>query len=191
MGIILRVFWVEGMDWLWWIVCRLREFYVSSIARRRKLFLHLKVYLSFHAGVRFTIFDPYYALRRLRLSSGIPKIRGSPKANRNHQRVSVDIDETMGLYTILKKHRLKDRQLRLLFLGLDAAGKSTIVARLLSPDASPESALKDISPTLGFKISTIAFENYKLNICMLTTGCPDSRGCGRSKDSKSVLEELL
>jgi ADP-ribosylation factor-like protein 2 len=97
----------------------------------------------------------------------------------------------MGLYTILKKHRLKDRQLRLLFLGLDAAGKSTIVARLLSPDASPESALKDISPTLGFKISTIAFENYKLNICMLTAGCPDCRGCGRSKDSKGVLEELL
>jgi ADP-ribosylation factor-like protein 2 len=69
----------------------------------------------------------------------------------------------MGLYTILKKHRLKDRQLRLLFLGLDAAGKSTIVARLLSP--TTDDTLKDISPTLGFKISTIEFENYKLNIC--------------------------
>ena len=69
----------------------------------------------------------------------------------------------MGLYTILKKHRLKDRQLRLLFLGLDAAGKSTIVARLLSPTTSE--GLKDISPTLGFKISTIDFEGYKLNIC--------------------------
>jgi hypothetical protein len=75
--------------------------------------------------------------------------------------------DLMGLYTILKKHRLKDRQLRLLFLGLDAAGKSTIVARLLSPEAPPqEHALKDISPTLGFKISTIEFENYKLNICI-------------------------
>jgi len=73
----------------------------------------------------------------------------------------------MGLYTILKKHRLKDRQLRLLFLGLDAAGKSTIVARLLAPDSSE--GLRDISPTLGFKISTIDFENYKLNICTLTT----------------------
>jgi ADP-ribosylation factor-like protein 2 len=70
----------------------------------------------------------------------------------------------MGLYTILKKHRLKDRQLRLLFLGLDAAGKSTIVARLLSPTETD--SLKDISPTLGFKISTIEFENYKLNICI-------------------------
>jgi ADP-ribosylation factor-like protein 2 len=74
----------------------------------------------------------------------------------------------MGLYTILKKHRLKDRQLRILFLGLDAAGKSTIVARLLSPDASADEALKDISPTLGFKISTIEFEKYKLNICTPT-----------------------
>jgi ADP-ribosylation factor-like protein 2 len=71
----------------------------------------------------------------------------------------------MGLYTILKKHRLKDRQLRLLFLGLDAAGKSTIVARLLSPNTTTDT-LKDISPTLGFKISTIEFENYKLNICI-------------------------
>jgi len=69
----------------------------------------------------------------------------------------------MGLYTILKKHRLKDRQLRLLFLGLDAAGKSTIVARLLAPGSTD--TLRDISPTLGFKISTIEFENYKLNIC--------------------------
>jgi ADP-ribosylation factor-like protein 2 len=74
----------------------------------------------------------------------------------------------MGLYTILKKHRLKDRQLRLLFLGLDAAGKSTIVARLLSPTAPPDQqSLKDISPTFGFRISTIEFENYKLNICIL------------------------
>jgi ADP-ribosylation factor-like protein 2 len=79
----------------------------------------------------------------------------------------------MGLYTILKKHRLKDRQLRLLFLGLDAAGKSTIVVRLLSPEASPDQALKDISPTLGFKISTIEFEKYKLNICtpVISTQC--------------------
>jgi len=72
----------------------------------------------------------------------------------------------MGLYTILKKHRLKDRQLRILFLGLDAAGKSTIVARLLSPDDA--SALKEISPTLGFQISTIDFEGYKLNICIIS-----------------------
>jgi len=71
----------------------------------------------------------------------------------------------MGLYTILKKHRLKDRQLRFLFLGLDAAGKSTIVSRLLSPMASPDQqSLKDISPTFGFKVTTIEFEKYKLNI---------------------------
>jgi len=96
----------------------------------------------------------------------------------------------MGLYTILKKHRLKDRQLRLLFLGLDAAGKSTIVARLLSPNTSQ--GLLDISPTLGFKISTIDFEGYKLNICTLHMGMLTyERGCGRTKDSTGVLEELL
>jgi ADP-ribosylation factor-like protein 2 len=69
----------------------------------------------------------------------------------------------MGLYTTLKKRRLKDRQLRILFLGLDAAGKSSVVARLLLPYETD--ALKDISPTLGFKISSIDFEGYKLNIC--------------------------
>jgi ADP-ribosylation factor-like protein 2 len=78
----------------------------------------------------------------------------------------------MGLYTILKKHRLKDRQLRFLFLGLDAAGKSTIVGRLLSPTASPDQqSLKDISPTFGFKITTVEFENYKLNICISQSMC--------------------
>ena len=96
----------------------------------------------------------------------------------------------MGLYTILKKHRLKDRQLRLLFLGLDAAGKSTIVARLLSPNTTD--TLKDISPTLGFKISTIEFENYKLNICILPdVEGADCRGCWRTKDTTRVLEELF
>ena len=87
----------------------------------------------------------------------------------------------MGLYTILKKHRLKDRQLRILFLGLDAAGKSTIVARLLSPDASADQALKDISPTLGFKISTIEFEKYKLNICTLSRNSADLGDVGGQK----------
>ena len=88
----------------------------------------------------------------------------------------------MGLYTILKKHRLKDRQLRILFLGLDAAGKSTIVARLLSPNAAADQALKDISPTLGFKISTIEFEKYKLNICIpLQRSKTDSGDVGGQK----------
>jgi ADP-ribosylation factor-like protein 2 len=97
----------------------------------------------------------------------------------------------MGLYTILKKHRLKDRQLRLLFLGLDAAGKSTIVARLLSP-ATTTDTLKDISPTLGFKISTIELENYKLNICIPSHAVwTEDRGCWRSKDSTGLLEELF
>ena len=95
----------------------------------------------------------------------------------------------MGLYTILKKHRLKDRQLRLLFLGLDAAGKSTIVARLLSPN--PTDTLKEISPTLGFKISTIDFEDYKLNICTFVRLKAYLRGCGRPKDITGVLEELF
>jgi ADP-ribosylation factor-like protein 2 len=98
----------------------------------------------------------------------------------------------MGLYTILKKHRLKDRQLRLLFLGLDAAGKSTIVARLLSPSAPPDQhGLKDISPTLGFKISTIEFENYKLNICMLDICVTDVGDVGGQKTLRAYWKNYF
>ena len=67
------------------------------------------------------------------------------------------------MLTILRKSRLKDRELRLLLLGLDNAGKTTIVKHLLHEDPTT------ISPTLGFIISTIEFEGYKLNICTLRT----------------------
>ena len=63
------------------------------------------------------------------------------------------------MLTILRKSRLKDKELRLLVLGLDNAGKTTIVKHLLGEDPTT------ISPTLGFIISTLDFEGYKLNIC--------------------------
>ncbi|SCZ97926.1 BZ3500_MvSof-1268-A1-R1_Chr7-3g09641 [Microbotryum saponariae] len=64
----------------------------------------------------------------------------------------------MGLLTIIRKTRLKERQIRVLCLGLDNAGKTTIVRRLLGEDISL------ISPTLGFNIRTIVHIGYTLNI---------------------------
>jgi len=54
----------------------------------------------------------------------------------------------MGLLTILKKVKIKEKEMRLLMLGLDNAGKTTIVKRFNGEDVNT------ISPTLGFNIKT-------------------------------------
>ncbi|KAL8841234.1 MAG: hypothetical protein Q9205_001936 [Flavoplaca limonia] len=63
------------------------------------------------------------------------------------------------MLSILRKARLKDKEMRILMLGLDNAGKTTIVKKLMNEDVNT------VSPTLGFIIRTIDYEGYKLNIC--------------------------
>ncbi|KAF2843661.1 ARF/SAR superfamily [Patellaria atrata CBS 101060] len=62
------------------------------------------------------------------------------------------------MLAILRKARLKDKEMRVLMLGLDSAGKTTICKKMLNED------ITGISPTLGFNIKTIEYEGYKLNI---------------------------
>ncbi|KAG5452704.1 ADP-ribosylation factor-like protein 2 [Clonorchis sinensis] len=64
----------------------------------------------------------------------------------------------MGLLTILKKLKQKEREVRILILGLDNAGKTTIVKKFNGED------INSISPTLGFSIQTLEHMGYKLNI---------------------------
>ncbi|QSL65395.1 hypothetical protein MERGE_002705 [Pneumocystis wakefieldiae] len=64
----------------------------------------------------------------------------------------------MGLYTIIKKQRRKEKEIRILMLGLDNAGKSTIVKKISGEDVTT------ISPTVGFNIKTLIWGCYKLNI---------------------------
>ncbi|KWU47289.1 GTP-binding protein [Rhodotorula sp. JG-1b] len=64
----------------------------------------------------------------------------------------------MGLLTIIRKARLKGRQVRVLMLGLDNAGKTTICKALLGEDVD------QVSPTLGFNIRTIVHNGYTLNV---------------------------
>ncbi|KAI7870758.1 ADP-ribosylation factor-like protein 2 [Spinellus fusiger] len=64
----------------------------------------------------------------------------------------------MGLLTILKKNRQKEKEMRILMLGLDNAGKTTILKRI---NGEP---IDTVSPTLGFNIKTLEHEDYKLNI---------------------------
>ncbi|WVR08772.1 hypothetical protein IAU60_005830 [Kwoniella sp. DSM 27419] len=64
----------------------------------------------------------------------------------------------MGLLTIIRKNKAKSKEMRVLFLGLDNAGKTTILKKLNGEDIS------DISPTLGFNIKTLIRDGYTLNI---------------------------
>ncbi|XP_048734782.1 ADP-ribosylation factor-like protein 2 [Ostrea edulis] len=64
----------------------------------------------------------------------------------------------MGLLTILKKMKQKEKEVRLLMLGLDNAGKTTILKKFNGED------IDSISPTLGFNIKTLEHRGFKLNI---------------------------
>ena len=57
----------------------------------------------------------------------------------------------MGLLTILKKVKEEEREIRLLVLGLDNAGKTSIVKQFLGEP------LDKIEPTLGFSIHTLDY----------------------------------
>ncbi|RPB13192.1 ARF/SAR superfamily [Morchella conica CCBAS932] len=62
------------------------------------------------------------------------------------------------MLSILRKAQLKDKEMRVLMLGLDNAGKTTIVKHIMKEDVNT------VSPTLGFIIKTIDYKGYKLNI---------------------------
>ncbi|KAI5418357.1 ADP-ribosylation factor-like protein 2 [Lathyrus oleraceus] len=64
----------------------------------------------------------------------------------------------MGLLTIIRKIKKKEKEMRILMVGLDNSGKTTIVLKINGEDTSV------ISPTLGFNIKTIAYQKYTLNI---------------------------
>ncbi|KAL0259365.1 hypothetical protein SLS55_005101 [Diplodia seriata] len=59
------------------------------------------------------------------------------------------------MLSILRKARLKDKEMRVLMLGLDNAGKTTIVKKIMNEDVN------SVSPTLGFIIKTIEYEGRR------------------------------
>ncbi|CAG9813560.1 unnamed protein product [Phaedon cochleariae] len=64
----------------------------------------------------------------------------------------------MGFLTVLKKMKQKEKEMRILMLGLDNAGKTTILKRF---NGEP---INTISPTLGFNIKTLEHRGFKLNM---------------------------
>ncbi|SCU96826.1 LAME_0F17568g1_1 [Lachancea meyersii CBS 8951] len=68
----------------------------------------------------------------------------------------------MGLLTIIKKQKLKDKECRCLILGLDNSGKSTVVDWVLS--FYTNRPRREITPTVGFQIHTVTFENHNVQL---------------------------
>ncbi|KAJ6222492.1 hypothetical protein RDWZM_001037 [Blomia tropicalis] len=65
----------------------------------------------------------------------------------------------MGLLSLLKKFKsTPNRELRILLLGLDNAGKTTILKKLASED------ITHITPTQGFNIKSVQSPGFKLNV---------------------------
>ncbi|XP_015576290.1 ADP-ribosylation factor-like protein 2 isoform X1 [Ricinus communis] len=58
----------------------------------------------------------------------------------------------MGLLSIIRKIKRKEKEMRILMVGLDNSGKTTIVLKINGEDTSV------ISPTLGFNIKTITYQ---------------------------------
>ncbi|KAK8821066.1 hypothetical protein WA538_005698 [Blastocystis sp. DL] len=64
----------------------------------------------------------------------------------------------MGLLTIIRKAKRKEHEMRVLFLGLDNAGKTTIIHKLTNETTD------NVSPTMGFSILSMDYQNFHLNI---------------------------
>lgn len=64
----------------------------------------------------------------------------------------------MGLLSLLRKLHRTDKEARILVLGLDNAGKTTILKKLSDED------ITHIMPTQGFNIKSLMHDGFKLNV---------------------------
>mmetsp|Transcript_20591 Transcript_20591/g.57912 ORF Transcript_20591/g.57912 Transcript_20591/m.57912 type:complete len:182 (-) Transcript_20591:275-820(-) len=64
----------------------------------------------------------------------------------------------MGLLSVLRKMKKEDKEARILMLGLDNAGKTTILKKMSEEDIS------HIMPTQGFNIKSLVQDGFKLNV---------------------------
>merc|ERR1711862_1006754 len=64
----------------------------------------------------------------------------------------------MGLLSIVKGQKREDKEARLLMLGLDNAGKTTVLKKMASEDIS------QIQPTQGFNVKSVIHDGFSLNV---------------------------
>lgn len=63
-----------------------------------------------------------------------------------------------GLLNLIRKLRKTEKEVKILVLGLDNAGKTTILKSLSNED------ITQITPTHGFNIKNLSHEGFKLNV---------------------------
>lgn len=64
----------------------------------------------------------------------------------------------MGLLSILRKMKSNEREARILMLGLDNAGKTTILKKMSEED------ITSVMPTQGFNVKSLVQDGFKLNV---------------------------
>ncbi|KAI9222358.1 putative ADP ribosylation factor 3 [Blastocladiella britannica] len=64
----------------------------------------------------------------------------------------------MGLLDLLRRLRRPDREVRILLLGLDNAGKTTILKQLNNEN------IEEVAPTTGFNVKTVQAHGFKMNV---------------------------
>jgi len=64
----------------------------------------------------------------------------------------------MGLLNLLRKLKKTNNEARVLVLGLDNAGKTTILKKMSDEDPA------NIAPTQGFNIKSLSVDEFKLNV---------------------------
>eukprot|EP00744_Colponema_vietnamica_P001735 GILI01002841.1.p1 GENE.GILI01002841.1~~GILI01002841.1.p1 ORF type:complete len:180 (+),score=37.83 GILI01002841.1:63-602(+) len=64
----------------------------------------------------------------------------------------------MGLLSLLRALKKSDKEARILVLGLDNAGKTTILKKLADEE------IDNIMPTQGFNIKSVMHDGFKLNV---------------------------
>jgi ADP-ribosylation factor-like protein 3 len=64
----------------------------------------------------------------------------------------------MSLLDLLKNFKRSDKEAKLLVLGLDNAGKTTLLKSL------SQEQVTDTTPTRGFNVKALIHDNFKLNV---------------------------
>lgn len=90
---------------------------------------------------------------------------------------------------LLRTLKRADREVRILVLGLDNSGKTTILKKLSGEE------IQHITPTQGFNVKSLVQADLKMNVWDVG-GTYSYSSCGqfinhRSKDDSSVLAKLF